>query len=146
MGHPLDQVELELFKNGPPELFELIRIVITKVWVTNDVPNDWLHTVQVPLPKKSSPKVIDDFRRITLSNSIYKIYASYLLSQLRLYVPDIPLYQAGFLPNRSTDDHIFVLRRISEERWRKGLPTYILSLDLRKAFDMVDTGKLVTYD
>lgn len=55
---------------------------------------------------------------------------------------DLPSYQAGFLHNRSTDDHIFTMRRVCEERWRKGLPTFILSIDLRKAFDMVNTHRL----
>lgn len=63
---------------------------------------------------------------------------------MQRYIIDIPLYQAGFLRNRSTDGHIFTLRRISEEGWRKGLPTYILSLDLSKAFDMVNTHRLAT--
>lgn len=41
-------------------------------------------------------------------------------------------------PNRSTDDHMYTLRRLSEERWRKGLPTYVFTLDLNKAFDRVN--------
>lgn len=60
-----------------------------------------------------------------------------MLRQLELYIGEIPLYQAGFLRNRSTEDHIFALRRVTEERWRKGLPTFILSIDLREAFDTV---------
>lgn len=49
----------------------------------------------------------------------------------------VPLYQAGFQKNRSCDDHIFVTKRILEERWRKGLTTYVLALDLQQAFDQV---------
>lgn len=135
-----DVLQAELFQNGSPELFELLEMVISQVWKDNVVPVDWLNTTQVPLPKCRTPKSVDDYRRLTMSNSIYKIYAFSLLSQLESYIGEIPLYQAGFLRNRSTDDHVFTLRRVCEERWRHGLPTYVLSLDLRKAFDMVDSG------
>lgn len=86
-----DHLQAELFKNAPAELIELLRIVIERVWTTNIVPADWLTTTQVPLPKISAPKSINDFRRITLSPVIYKIYASYLLSQLQQYIRDIKL-------------------------------------------------------
>lgn len=121
-----DHIPPELFKFGPPELFEIVRVLLSRAWCTNVIPDSWLHTTQVPLPKKSVPNSIDDFRRITLSNAIYKIYASYLLGQLERYIGDI-----------------FTLRRISEERWRKGLPTYVMSIDLRKAFDRLILTKWV---
>lgn len=137
-----DRIAPELLKHAPPELIQLITQIIEQVWINNDVPNEWLDTTQVPLPKVNNPKEINDYRRIALSSAIYKVYAAFLLQQLKRYVVDIPLYQAGFLPNRSTDDHIFTLRRMSEERWRKGFPTYILALDLNKAFDRVNTHHL----
>lgn len=138
----IDKINIELIKNAPSELLELIHQIIVNTRNSNVVPNEWIQTKQVPIPRNNKPKTVDDFRRITLSSTVYKIYATFLLRRLQQYVPEIPLYQAGFLKNRSTDDHIFTLRRIAEERWRKGLPTVLLSIDLRKAFDMVDTHKI----
>jgi len=137
-----DKINAELLKNGPPELYELITKLLAEAWITNTVPTDWLTTNQVPLPKTPHPRTVDDFRRITISSAMYKVYATFLMQQLQRYLPDISSYQAGFLPNRSTDDHVFTLRRLCEERWRMGLPTFILSIDLRKAFDMVNTHAL----
>lgn len=114
-------------------------MVIAKVWNSNIIPSEWIQTTQVPLPKVRNPKSMDEFRRIT----IYKIYATILKKRLENWVSEIPLYQAGFLPNRSTDDHIFTLRRITEERWRHGLPTYTMSIDLMKAFDMVNVQRII---
>lgn len=137
-----DNLEVELFKYGPRELTQLVQVALDKAWRTNVIPEDWIEATQVPLPKVPSPKSVNDFRRITLSNVIYKIYAIFLMGVLERYVPQIPLCQAGFLRNRSVDDQVFVLRRVLDERWRKGYPTFVLSLDLSKAFDMVDTKKL----
>ncbi|GBP19255.1 Retrovirus-related Pol polyprotein from type-2 retrotransposable element R2DM; Endonuclease [Eumeta japonica] len=47
-------------------------------------------------------------------------------------------YQAAFMRYRSTDDHIFVVRRILDEKWKAGKPAYVLQLDIEKAFDSVD--------
>lgn len=138
-----DRLNIEIIKYGPAEIIELIHEVITQAWTTNSIPPEWLYTTQVPLPKVRTPINVDDFRRIALSNTTYKIYATILRNRLIPHIPDIPYYQAGFLQNRSTDDHIFTLRRVTEERWRKGLPTYIVSIDLRKAFDMINIQKII---
>lgn len=65
-----------------------------------------------------------------------KIYTMFPLERLSDYV-NIPLYQADFQRNRFCDDQIFVVKRILEEQWRKGLTTYVLALDLKQAFDQV---------
>ncbi|GBP30096.1 Retrovirus-related Pol polyprotein from type-2 retrotransposable element R2DM; Endonuclease [Eumeta japonica] len=39
---------------------------------------------------------------------------------------------------QSTDDHIFVVRRVLDEKWKAGKPAYVLQLDIEKAFDSVD--------
>lgn len=51
------------------------------------------------------------------------------------FIEEMPLYQAGFQPNRSTDDHVYTAKSILDERCRKGKVTYVLSLDLKQAFD-----------
>lgn len=133
-----DQINVELLKYGPAELIELMQVILGKEWNDNEIPDEWTHTAQVPIPKTRGPKEVDDYRRITLCNTIYKVYAKFMLDRMESYVGDIPLYQAGFLRNRSMDDHIFTIRRVTEERRRKGLRTYLLSVDLREAFDNVD--------
>lgn len=120
-----DQPKSELFRYGNDELFDLLLTIITRVWTTNKVPADWINTTQIPIPKIPRPQSVDDYRRIALTNTIYKIYAKFLLAKLEEQVDSIPLYQAGFMRNRSTDDHIFTIRRVIDERWRKGRRTYV---------------------
>lgn len=59
-----------------------------------------------------------------------------------MFLRRIPDYQSGFLPNRSCDDLIFVLTRVMEERWNHNLPTFLMELDYRKAFDLVNIHQL----
>lgn len=78
----LDDINIELIKASPPELLELIRSSLEAAWLTNIVPSEWLNTRQFPIPKIPHPKDVNDFRRIALSNAVYKIYASFLLMRL----------------------------------------------------------------
>lgn len=105
------------------------------MWKKNEIPPEWIQTTQIPIPKKINPKSTAEYRKITLCDTIYKIYAKFILDQLTNYMEEISLYQAGFQANRSTDDQIFVLKSVLDERWRKGKKSIILSLDLRQAFD-----------
>lgn len=113
----VDTVNVELLKAAPEPLIKELTELISDIWFQNEVPSEWLTTIQIPIPKKGRPKRIEDFRRITLCSVAYKVYAMFLLERLLGHV-QIPLYQAGFQRNRSSDDQIFVLKRILEERWR----------------------------
>lgn len=130
-----DKINVELLKYGPPSLLQEIAITISRVWDSNNIPEDWLETTQIPIPKNRNPKSTLEYRKITLCNTIYKIYAKFLLEKLTECIEAMPLYQAGFQHNRSTDDHVFTAKSILDERWRKGQVTYVLSLDLKQAFD-----------
>lgn len=50
----------------------------------------------------------------------------------------MPNYQHAYHFNRSAEDQVFIVRQILDERWRHGRVTYLVSLDLRQAFDRID--------
>ncbi|GBP33474.1 hypothetical protein EVAR_23877_1 [Eumeta japonica] len=88
--------------------------------------------------KKARPQSVNDYRKISICNAGYRIYATYLLKLLDEEIETMGNYQAAFMRYRSTDDHIFVVRRILDEKWKAGKPAYVLQLDIEKAFDSVD--------
>uniref|UniRef100_A0A0N8ES07 Putative reverse transcriptase n=1 Tax=Aedes aegypti TaxID=7159 RepID=A0A0N8ES07_AEDAE len=137
----LDNVHNEFLKYGSEELLDTITDLIREVFRTNTVPKSWRETVQIPIPKIHNAQNIDDYRCITLCPSIYKIYSKILLDRLRNQIDPIPAYQMAFQAKRSAADQIFVLRRILDERWRKGCKTIIVSLDIKQAFDRLDISK-----
>lgn len=137
----LDGIATELLKYGTEDAIDAVTDLIVEVFNTNEIPSSWLSTIQIPIPKTRGPQSTNDYRRITLCSTAYKIYARILLDRLERQLPPLPAYQMAFQAKRSAADQIFVLRRVLDERWRKGAPTIIVSLDLKQAFDRINTTK-----
>lgn len=137
----LDNINNELLKHASEKVHDELTKMMKEIFRTNNVPKDWSNTVQVPIPKTPNAATTDDYRCITLCPSAYKIYAKILLKRLRDQIDPLPSYQMAFQAKRSATDQIFVLRRILDERWRKGVKTIVVSIDLKQAFDKIDTSK-----
>lgn len=138
----VDELHSEFFKYGSEEMLEELHCIISKVWKENQLPDEWKHVVLVPIPKVKRPNSISDYRKICLSCTAYKVYASWILEKLQLLMKPIGVHQAAFLAGRSTIDHIFVLQRLLQERWNEGKSLILMSLDLEKAFDRVSLTSL----
>lgn len=136
-----DQICIEMFKASPRLLHAAFK-VLQQVYYTNNVPEEWQQSYSVPIPKVRHPKTTNDYRNLTMSNVISKIYAVLIMERVKSYLPPIDYYQSGFLKNRSCDDLCFVLRNILDYRSNHGKATYVLSLDLRRAFDTIYISKL----
>lgn len=132
-----DGVNVELIKNAPTEFLEELQVLLKAAWERNEVPSEFQDTVQVPIPKKSAPKSVDEFRRITLCNVAYKILMQFILQKLDDVTDELPTYQAAFLANRCVEDHVFTARRVMEEFWNHGKELYVLAIDIKQAFDSV---------
>lgn len=131
-----DMIAVEMLK-ASITLQRVTYEIICDTYRLTKVPLSWQTTVSHPIPKKPHPKGVDEYRKITLCSVGYKIHATLLLQQIKPFLPNINDYQSGFLPNRSCDDLVFVLKQLLDIRWNHGLPTYVLSLDIEKAFDTV---------
>lgn len=134
----VDGIQPELLRYGSELLIDHIHVLLNKIWRSNLVPERLVLTLQVPIAKVPNPKGPEEYRRITLCSALYKIYSRFLLEQLESYLGDVPNYQFAYHRNRSAEDQIFIVRQLLDERWRKGRLTYVVSLDLQRAFDTID--------
>lgn len=96
--------------------------------------------------QKKGAKETGDFRRITLSNIGYKIYARWLVKRLREYAGEPGYHQTAFTNNRSSDDQMYFARRILEENWNRGQTLIVASVDIKKAFDFVEISSVSSYN
>jgi hypothetical protein len=93
-------------------LLSAIHKHINSIWNKEQLPDQWKESIIVPIYKKGDKTDCNNYRRISLLSTSYKILSN-ILSRLSPYVDEIiGDHQCGFRRNRSTTDQIFCIRQI----------------------------------
>ena len=97
----------------------------------------------VLLPKTTGANQIDDFRPISVSNSIYLIIAKVLANRLRgLLETLISPLQSAFIPGRVMTDSIILAQEIVAD-WRQSVTArFMWKVNFVKAYDSLDRNFL----
>ena len=114
------------------------RDVILEFWNSEITPDEWSSGRLNILPKKGDLKNVNNYRGIMLLETFYKIAANILHARLLPIAENIDQEpQCGFRPVRSCMDAIFALRLALKKRKEHDLESWVLFIDLVKAFDRV---------
>lgn len=113
-------------------------------WSNNqDFPIDKLKADIASIYKKGNPKLQENYRPISLLNSIYKIYASLLQTRLAQAIDgDLQKTQYGFRKHKSTSTPVACVHRLLDRAEATKESIFITFLDWEKAFDKVRHEKL----
>ena len=96
-----------------------------------------------PLPKKGDLGLAKNYRSITLTSIVAKIYNAQRRNRIEPKIDNIlRKNQNGFRKNRSTTSQILTIRRIIEGIRAKNLLVTLLFVDFTKAFDSIHRGKM----
>lgn len=134
-----DEITAELIKAGGDSLYNAIYELILKIWRNERIPEEMGIGIICPIYKKRDRLECDNYRGITLLNTIYKIITGIINKKLTVYSERILWeYQCGFRPGKSTTDHIFVMRQILEKFYEHNAEIHILFVDFKQAFDHVN--------
>jgi hypothetical protein len=113
-----DQIPAELVKAGGESLCSGIHKLIHSLRNKKELPQQWKESIIVPIHRKGDKTDCNNYRRISLLSTAYKILSNTLLARLTPYVNEtIGDHQCGFHRNRSTLDQIFYIRQILEKKW-----------------------------
>ena len=97
----------------------------------------------LPFPKKGDLGLVKNYRGITLTSIVAKIYNALLRNRIEPKIDNIlRKNQNGFRRNRSTTSQILTIRRILEGVRAKNLQATLLFVDFTKAFDSIHRGKM----
>ena len=116
---------------------DIIEAVLTSVHFLRKM--NYTHIVLIP--KINEPKIVADYRPISLTNVISKLVSKVLANQLKMILPNVILdSQNAFVPSHLITDNTTVafevLHRMRNKRTgRKG--QMVIKLDIRKAYDRV---------
>jgi hypothetical protein len=96
--------------------------------------------VITPIYKRADPIESQNYRPITLGSAIDKLYNLVLNARIMTYLEDNDKLhdgQQGFRPGRSSIDNIYMLKTCLDARCQQKLDTYLLFVDIEKAYDTV---------
>lgn len=134
-----DNISAEMFKVDIALSSEILEPIINEAWQSEVIPNKWTEGLIIKLPKKGDHSVCDNWRGITLLNTISKIISIIIQKRISSVLePTIRNEQAGFRPGRSCVDHINSLRIIAEQSAEWQAPIHLVFVDFKQAFDSLD--------
>ena len=129
----------EHIKNSHPSIVVHLKFLFAVMMRHSFVPDSFTHGMIIPIvkDKRGDMTSVQNYRPITLSSTISKLFEYYLLDRYSTYMPSDNL-QFSFKHNIGCPNAIFLLRRVIEHFNDKESNIYIASLDAVKAFDRVN--------
>ena len=124
---------------------EQLGMEINSVFNGGEIPISWKRSRVLLIPKGPKQDDVKNYRPIAIISVICKVAMMIMRNRLNEAVEDTNFLgdiQGGFRKNRRTEDNLFVLERIIETCKQRGDKLFLGFLDLEKAYDRVNRGKL----
>ena len=139
-----DELLAELLKLGlfdsSHEILLAFHDIIVAVWMTGEVLQEWKYATIKVLHKKMDRTECSNYRGLSLVAHAGKVLLKIVANRLGDFCEEagiLPEEQCGFRPHRSTNDMMFVLRRLQELGRTSNTSLEICFIDLAKAYDSV---------
>lgn len=119
-----------------PCLVKLFNLILTSGYYAKA----WSQGILVPIYKSADRMDPGNYRGITITSSLGKLFNSILNSRLEKYLNHNKIIhdeQIGFKKGSRTSDHIFKLKTLLFKYLRETWKLFTCFGDLRKAFDSV---------
>ena len=93
----------ELLRYGGPKVIDAMHKICHEVWKRGKWPEDWGHSMFIPIPKKGDLAKCTNYRTISLVSHASKVLLKVILSRIQHKTEqELPDEQAGFRPGRGT--------------------------------------------
>ncbi|CAI5476870.1 unnamed protein product [Closterium sp. Yama58-4] len=134
-----DGLSGDLFRAHKSTLVPVVHKLFGNILNHNALPPSMLEGRTVLIPKKGNSALVENLRPITLMNSDYKLLAITLANRLQSILPRIIHHaQTAFVKGRKIGDTINDSLDLMDWAALNNLPMLVLTVDIRKAYDMVD--------
>ncbi|GFU25383.1 retrovirus-related Pol polyprotein from type-1 retrotransposable element R2, partial [Nephila pilipes] len=120
------------------------KIILSRVFniclKLKDIPQVWKLSNCILLPKKGDPSALENWRPISLSNTVYKLFSKCLTRKLQDWCEMnniISRCQKGFTPYDGVDEHNFIIGQHLENARRSHTNAFLVWLDISNAFGSI---------
>lgn len=139
-----DGLVIEVIKSGGDALKDAITNLLNMCLEQNVIPKQWCQSQMIIIHKKGSKTDLRNYRPISLLPHIYKILEKVICNRIQNKLDENqPREQAGFRSGYSTSDHLHTIQQLLEKCNEYKKPLIICFVDYEKAFDSVETSKLI---
>ena len=133
----------EMFLHGEDAMISYLVYFFNLVIETGEIPSSWKKSCFVLLHKGGTTEDPNNWRPIAILSIIYKIFGKLILSRIK---PILDSKQAdeqfGFQDKKSTSDALIIMESMVSRCIDGNIDLWVISVDLRKAFDRVEYGPL----
>jgi hypothetical protein len=138
-----DGITYEFYQEFWPVVKETFLALVNNVLTEKQIlPSQGSALIRL-LPKTKKAVLVKDFRPISLLNTDYKIISSVLANRLQSTLPVvIENNQSGGVPGRRIHTNLFAYRDSIQLTADKSAKGALVSIDLEKAYDLVDRNLL----
>lgn len=137
----IDGITNEMIKNALPHIRENIKNCFNAVLSSGIYPQSWKTGVSVAIHKSGDPTSPNNYRGITLTSAMGKLFCQVMNTRITDFLEDNKLLapeQAGFRRSHRTSDHIIILKTVVDKYMKSNSGRlYCCFVDLQKAFDNV---------
>ena len=140
-----DNILGEMIKSASGVLLPYLEKLFNRIFRLSDYPMQWAESIIIPLHKKGSFKDPNNYRGISLTSNLSKVFIHILNSRLQRWAEEngvIGEEQAGFRRNYSTADNVFILHSVINKYLSRHKKLYVAFVDFSKAFDTVSRHAL----
>ena len=140
-----DNILNEMLKTSQTVILPYLTKLYQYLFNHGVFPSVWSKSVIVPIYKKGNPELCDNYRPISLTSLVSKLYTNVINKRLTLFLDSnnkIAQEQAGYRDGFSTIDHIFTLYAMIQKQFSKDRKLYAAFVDYRKCFDSIHRDAL----
>ena len=141
-----DNISNEMLRAASPFIVNFLLHLFQYLFINGRFPLEWTKSTVIPIHKKGNIDNCDNYRPISLTSLLSKIYTGILNSRLEDFIDTydiLPEEQAGFRNGFSTVDHIFSLYAMVMKQFHKKRKLYVAFIDYKKCFDSIDRNALL---
>lgn len=137
----VDEIPLKFILLCFPALSQHLTHLCNSIITTSSFPDSWKIAKVLPIPKKSNPENVGDYRPISLLPALSKVWETLIKTQVVDHLDTNNLLytnQSGFRKFHSTTSAVLDVTENARMMMDAGNITILLLLDFSKAFDSIN--------
>ena len=136
-------VILEMFLHGGNVIQEQLTRLFNEIITSGSIPAGWRESFFILLHKGGCTQDANNWRPIAILRIAYKMFARILHNRIKGTLEASQSHeQYGFRPGRSTTDPLLIAETLISHSLEYNFDLWLVSIDLRKAFDRVEQDAL----